>query len=84
MIIIILLGGGVNHVLFSPLPGEWSNLTNIFRMGWNHQLVHYPLPSFSNFYYFGPQFLNLLSESIPEAVSAYTPDGWKTTFLLRR
>ena len=22
----------------SPLPGEWSNLTNIFQMGWNHHL----------------------------------------------
>ena len=24
---------------FSSLPGKWSNLTNIFQMGWNHQLV---------------------------------------------
>ena len=24
---------------FHPYLGEWSNLTNIFQMGWNHQLV---------------------------------------------
>ena len=24
---------------FHPYLGEWSNLTNIFEMGWNHQLV---------------------------------------------
>ena len=29
-----------NILLFSPLIGEpWSNLTNIFHKGWNHQLV---------------------------------------------
>ena len=36
------LGGGVKCFLFSHLPGGndpiWSNLTNIFQMGWNHQL----------------------------------------------
>ena len=26
---------------FHPYLGKWSNLTNIFRMGWNHQLVNY-------------------------------------------
>ena len=24
---------------FYPYLGKWSNLTNIFQMGWNHQLV---------------------------------------------
>ena len=24
---------------FHPYPGKWSNLTNIFQMGWNHQLA---------------------------------------------
>ena len=24
---------------FNPYLGEWCNLTNIFQMGWNHQLV---------------------------------------------
>ena len=24
---------------FDPYLGKWSNLTNIFQMGWNHQLV---------------------------------------------
>ena len=35
-----LLGGGFKWFLFSPLPGgKWSNLTNIYQMGWNHQLA---------------------------------------------
>ena len=33
------LGGGFKYFLFSPRSlGKWSNLTNIFQMGWNHQL----------------------------------------------
>ena len=35
-------GGGNSHILyfwnFHPYLGKWSNLTNIFQMGWNHQL----------------------------------------------
>ena len=33
-------GGGFKYVWLSPRPylGKWSNLTNIFQMGWNHQL----------------------------------------------
>ena len=32
------LGGGNSNIfLFSPL-GKWAILTNIFQMGWNHQL----------------------------------------------
>ena len=27
-----------NVCYFHPYLGEWSNLTNIFQMGWNHQL----------------------------------------------
>ena len=31
------LGGGFKHFLFSSLfEVQWSNLTNIFQMGWNH------------------------------------------------
>ena len=26
-------------LIFNPYLGKWSNLTNIFQMGWNHQLV---------------------------------------------
>ena len=38
----IKLGGGFKYVLFSSLfGGKWSNLTNIFQMGWNHQLVRH-------------------------------------------
>ena len=28
-----------NIFYFHPYLGKWSNLTNIFQMGWNHQLV---------------------------------------------
>ena len=28
-----------NIVYFQPYLGKWSNLTNMFQMGWNHQLV---------------------------------------------
>ena len=38
------LGGGNSNIFFSVHPenwGRWSNLTNMFQMGWNHQLeVH--------------------------------------------
>ena len=27
-------------VYFHPYQGRWSNLTNMFQMGWNHQLIH--------------------------------------------
>ena len=27
-----------NIFYFYPYLGKWSNLTNIFQMGWNHQL----------------------------------------------
>ena len=32
------LGGGFRYFFFHPYLGKWSNLTNIFQMGWNHQL----------------------------------------------
>ena len=31
-------GGNSNNVYFHPFLGKWSNLTHIFRRGWNHQL----------------------------------------------
>ena len=34
-----LLGGGFKFFYFHPYLGEWSNLTDIFQMRWNHQLV---------------------------------------------
>ena len=35
------LGGGNSNIFqFSPRElGKWSNLTNIYQMGWSHQLV---------------------------------------------
>ena len=32
----IVLCGGFNFSVFSPYLGKWSNLTNVFQMGWNH------------------------------------------------
>ena len=53
----VLLGGGNSNILyFQAYLGKWSNLTNIFQMGWNHQVeivlfgawFSYPVvPSFS-------------------------------------
>ena len=35
----VYLGGGFKYVCFHPYLAKWSNLTNMFQMGWNHQLV---------------------------------------------
>ena len=35
-----ILGGGSNIFYFHPYVGKWSNLTNMFQMGWNHHLVY--------------------------------------------
>ena len=35
--IVFYLGGGFKYFY----PGKWSNLTNSFQIGWNHQLVIY-------------------------------------------
>ena len=32
------LGGGFKYFYFHPYLGRWSNLTNIFQLGWNHHL----------------------------------------------
>ena len=36
------LGGGFNNFYFHPYLLRWSNLTHIFELGWNHQLVRIP------------------------------------------
>ncbi len=35
------LAGGSNMFYFCTYLGKWSNLTNMFEMGWNHQLEIY-------------------------------------------
>ena len=36
----VYLGGGFkDFFIFTPYFGKWSNLTNIFQVGWNHQPV---------------------------------------------
>ena len=38
----IYLGGGFKYIFYvHPYLGKWSNLTNIFQMGSNHQLYSY-------------------------------------------
>ena len=34
---------------FHPYLGKWSNLTNIFQKGWNHQLVDFLLGWYQSF-----------------------------------
>ena len=31
----------VSNLYFHPYLGKWSNLTNIFQMGWNHQPAYF-------------------------------------------
>ena len=43
-----------NIFYFHPYLGKWSNLTNIFQMGWNHHLVYckyHPPPRHLTFIY---------------------------------
>ena len=35
------LDGDFKDLFFHPYLGKWSNLTNIFQMGWHHQLEIY-------------------------------------------
>ncbi len=45
MVFIQTLGGGFIFFYFYPYLEKRSNLTNMFQMGWNHQLEHvYGLP----------------------------------------
>ena len=37
------LGGGFKYVYFHAYLGKWSNFTNIFQRGWNHQQGCQPL-----------------------------------------
>ena len=32
------LGGGFKHFYFHPYLRRWFNSTNVFQMGWNHQM----------------------------------------------
>ena len=50
------LGGGNSNIfLCSPRSlGKWSNLTNIFQLGWNDQLVKFSRWWFQIFFMFTP------------------------------
>ena len=42
-----LLGGGFKYIFYvHPYLGKISNVTNIFQMGWNHQLVLFASTSY--------------------------------------
>ena len=50
----LYLGGGNSKIFyFHPYLRKWSNLTNIFQMGWNHQLVIVVACQLTNFWVFG-------------------------------
>ena len=46
------VGSGFKYFLFSSWSylGKWWNLTNIFQMGWNHQLENLKLQSYHGFW----------------------------------
>ena len=58
---IVSLGGGNSNVFyFHPYPwGKWSNLTNVFQMGWNHQLDQYSVLLFIYRFKWRPQLPSL-------------------------
>ena len=68
-----MTGGFLNGFLFLPLLGEmsgkWSNLTNIFQMGWcNHQLEEIQSLQLMVNWWFGAWWYGILGK-------------WKTTEL---
>ena len=68
---------------FHPYLGKWSNLTNIFQMGWNHQLVVIgntlgcpPLPVINSHHqnYYEP----FLGSGIPININLHLPlESWE-------
>ena len=66
------LGGGFKHFYFHPYLERWSNLTNIFQVGWNHQLeIHVPRPI--SFWY---PFIKFLGCTILGFYSFFAGDFW--------
>ena len=54
-----LTGWWVSNIFyFHPYLGKWSNLTNIFQRGWNHQLAK-DCQDFSNTWWFRVSNLNI-------------------------
>ena len=52
---------------FYPYLGKWSNLTNIFQMGWNHQLLFYGdmiIFAFWGWCFFFQVFSNIASDNM--------------------
>ena len=72
---ILSLGGGNSNIfLCSPRSlGKWSNLTNIFQMGWNRQLVPVQV---TRFFKTRPVqgFFNAFSVSFADGMDAYFLD----------
>ena len=67
------LGGGFKFVFFHPYLGMISNLTNIFQMGWNHQLETvrcFPTNPFNGIKSMSRFFLTY---SHPSKCQSYTP-----------
>ena len=51
---------------FHPYLGKWSNLTNIFEMGWNHQLVKLFELVYIDVYLLQPLCLLGLAKRVPK------------------
>ena len=61
-----------NIFYFHPYLERWSNLTNIFQVGWNHQLeIHVPRPI--SFWY---PFIKFLGCTILGFYSFFAGDFW--------
>ena len=50
----VYLGGGFKYFYFHPYLGKIPILTNIFQLGWNHQLVTLWLGGFGRIFIFTP------------------------------
>ena len=69
------LGGGFKYFLFSARTlGKIQILTNIFRMGWNHQLDQILLPS-----EIGMSYLSIVEDFVMK--EATDPHSVKTTLV---
>ena len=67
-----------NIFYFHPYLGKWSNLTNIFQMGWNHQLKTHFIP-FPWFLYSSKDLEELLGPKNKIGISGGTTDVWHLT-----
>jgi len=86
------LGGRFKYFYFHPYLEKWSNLTNIFQMGWNHQLDDASFFYWANYSDLFPPVGHLkwwfgIRESVPKITERFRfrnsvvicPDFWITS-----